>query len=179
MGWRTLQRRQCHELADITGASTGIGFELAKCAARDGFDLIIAADEGEIQNAVITGSIACFMPGTFQAVYNSTKAFIDSFSFAVRNELKEIGVTLTCLIPGATETQFFARAGMLDTKVGAGKKDDPAEVAAVGYKAMLAGDADVVSGFKNKIQSAIANVTPATMLAEQHRKMAEPGSVGE
>jgi len=76
---------------------------------------------------LITGSIAGFMPGAFQAIYNGTKAFMDSFSFALRNELKDSGVTVTCLMPGATDTEFFARAEMLDTKVGAGKKDDPAD----------------------------------------------------
>ena len=125
---------------------------------------------------LITGSIAGFMPGTFQAVYNGTKAFIDSFSFALRDELKDTGVTVTCLMPGATETEFFERADMLDTKVGQAKKDDPADVAKVGFDAMMRGDGDVVSGWKNKLQTAIANVTPAGMLAEQHRKMAEPGS---
>ena len=65
---------------------------------------------------------------------------------------------------------------MEDTKVGQAKKDDPAMVAQVGWDAMLRGDGDVVAGWKNKIQSAIANVTPAGMLAEQHRKMSEPGS---
>jgi short-subunit dehydrogenase len=125
---------------------------------------------------LITGSIAGFMPGTFQAVYNGTKAFIDSFSFALRAELKDSGVTVTCLMPGATETDFFERADMLDTQVGQSKKDDPADVARVGFDAMMRGDGDVVSGWKNKLQSAIANVTPASMLAEQHRKMAEPGS---
>ena len=78
---------------------------------------------------LITGSIAGFMPGTFQAVYNGTKAFVDSFSFALRAELKDTGVTVTCLMPGATETDFFERADMLDTKVGQAKKDDPADVA--------------------------------------------------
>lgn len=124
---------------------------------------------------LITGSIAGFMPGTYQAVYNGTKAFIDSFSFALRAELKDSGVTVTCLMPGATETDFFARAGMEDTKVGAGKKDDPADVARIGFEAMMKGEGDVVSGWKNKIQSAIANITPAGVLAEEHRKMAEPG----
>src|SRR4029079_15148471 len=124
---------------------------------------------------LITGSIAGYMPGTFQAVYNGTKAFIDSFSYALRNELKDTGVTVTCLMPGATDTEFFARADMLDTKVGQAKKDDPAMVAQVGFKAMMNGEGDVVSGWKNKLQSAIANVTPAGYLAEQHRKMAEPG----
>ena len=71
---------------------------------------------------LITGSIAGFMPGTYQAVYNGTKAFIDSFSFALRAELKDTGVTVTCLMPGATETEFFERADMLDTKVGTGKE---------------------------------------------------------
>jgi short-subunit dehydrogenase len=125
---------------------------------------------------LITGSIAGFMPGTYHAVYNGTKAFIDSFSFALRNELKDSGVTVTCLMPGATETEFFERAGLTDTKVGQDRKDDPADVAKDGFDAMMKGDADVVSGWKNKVQTTIANVTPAEMLAEQHRKMAEPGS---
>jgi len=129
--------------------------------------------EGRI---LITGSIAGFMPGSFTAVYNGTKAFIDSFSFALRNELKDTGVTVTCLMPGATETDFFARAGMLDTKVGTDEKDDRADVARVGFDAMMRGDGDVVSGWKNKIQAGLANITPASVLAEQHRRMAEPGS---
>jgi len=79
-------------------------------------------------------------------------------------------------MPGATETRFFERAGMLDTKVGQQEKDDPAEVGKTGFEAMILGDDDIVSGLKNKVQSTIANVTPAGMLAEQHRKMAEPGS---
>jgi short-subunit dehydrogenase len=125
---------------------------------------------------LITGSIAGFMPGSFQAVYNGTKAFIDSFSFALRNELKNTGVTVTCLMPGATETEFFERAGMLDTKVGQQEKDDAAKVAKDGFDAMMSGEGDVVSGWKNKLQTTVANVTPAGVLAEQHRKMAEPGS---
>jgi short-subunit dehydrogenase len=124
---------------------------------------------------LLTGSIAGFIPGTYQAVYNGTKAFVDSFSFALRAELKESGVTVTCLMPGATETDFFERADMLDTRVGQGVKDDPADVARLGFDAMMRGDGDVVSGWKNKLQSAIANVTPAGVLAEQHRRMAEPG----
>jgi short-subunit dehydrogenase len=126
---------------------------------------------------LITGSIAGFMPGSFQAVYNGTKAFIDSFSWALRNELKESGVTVTCLMPGVTDTEFFARAELMDTKVGTQEnKADPAEVAKVGFEAMMEGEGDVVAGLKNKVQAAVANVTPAAMLAEQHRKMAEPGS---
>jgi len=250
-------------LAIVTGASAGIGYELAKCCAQNGFDLVIAADEPKIQQAahdlrglgaqveaiqvdlatqqgveqlygmvkgrpvdallanaghglgkafldqdfdevrhvidtnitgtidlihkvaremcgrgqgriLVTGSIAGFLPGTFQAVYNGTKAFIDSFSWALRNELKDSGVTVTCLMPGPTETEFFERADMLDTKVGQQKKDDPADVAKTGFEAMMKGEGDVVSGLKNKLQAAAANVTPSSVLAEQHRRMAEP-----
>ena len=125
---------------------------------------------------LITGSIAGFMPGTFQAVYNGTKAFLDSFSFALRHELKDSGVTVTCLMPGATETDFFETADMMDTKVGTQKKDDPAKVAKDGFEAMMAGKGDVVSGWMNKLQSAIANILPAGMTAEQHRQMAGPGT---
>jgi short-subunit dehydrogenase len=132
-----------------------------------------ARSEGRI---LITGSIAGFMPGTFQAVYNGTKAFIDSFSWALRNELKDSGVSVTCLMPGATETEFFSRADMLDTKVGSSDKMDANEVARIGFEAMMAGDGDVVAGLKNKLQSAIATVTPSAVLAEQHRKMAQPGT---
>jgi uncharacterized protein len=249
----------------VTGASTGIGYELAKCCAAGGFNLLIAANEPRIEQAaqdiremgvavepletdlatqegvdklygaiqgrsvdallanaghglggafldqnfsevkhvidtnitgtiyliqkvgrdmraqrggriLITGSIARLIPGTYQAVYNGTKAFIDSFSFALRAELKGTGVTVTCLMPGATETEFFERADMMDTQLGQQHKDDPSDVAQVGFDAMMRGDGDVVSGWKNKLQSAVANVTPAGVLAEQHRKKAEPGS---
>jgi short-subunit dehydrogenase len=252
-------------LAIVTGASSGIGYHLARECAQHGFDLLIAADRPEIAQAaedfrgcgvevdalevdlasgegcdrlveaarnrpvdallanaghglggafldqdfdavrgvidtnitgtiylihgigrqmrargsgriLVTGSIAGFMPGTFNAVYNGTKAFIDSFSFALRNELKDSGVTVSVLMPGATDTDFFARAGMLDTRIGTGSKDDPADVAKVGFQAMMDGEADVVSGWKNKLQAAVSNVTPASVLAEAHRKQAEPGS---
>lgn len=255
------------QFAIVTGASTGIGRELAKVCAREGFDLLIAADEPEIESAadevralgaevkalqtdlstidgvdrlieaangmgrpvdallanagrglghafldqdfaqvrrvidtnvtgtvyllhrigndmrrrnagriMIVGSIAGFVPGSFQAVYNGTKAFVDSFSFALREELRDTAITVTCLMPGATDTRFFARAGMLDTAVGVAKKDDPADVARTGFDAMMRGDGDIVSGMQNKIQSAVANLTPASVLARQHRKKAEPGS---
>ncbi len=125
---------------------------------------------------LITGSIAGFMPGTYQAVYNGTKAFLDSFSFALRHELKDTAVTVTCLMPGATETDFFERADMLDTKVGQAKKDDAAMVAAKGFQAMMKGDGDVVTGWHNKLQAAIAHLAPAAVTAELHRRMAAPGS---
>jgi uncharacterized protein len=132
-----------------------------------------ARNQGRI---LIIGSVAGFMPGSFQAVYSGTKAFLNSFSFALRNELKDTNITVTCLMPGATETAFFARAGMLDTKVGQEEKDDPADVAKAGFEAMMKGEGDVVTGWQNKLQTTMANVTPSDMLAERHRKIAEPGS---
>jgi len=138
----------------------------------------VAADMVEIGQGriLITGSVAGYMPGTYTAVYNGTKAFIDSFAFALRAELDDTGVTVTCLMPGPTETEFFERADMMDTKVGSEEKDDPAEVAQIGYDAMMRGEADVVTGWKNKLQTTVANVTPSSVLAEQQRRMAEPGS---
>ena len=125
---------------------------------------------------LITGSIAGYMPGTFQAVYNGTKAFLDSFSFAIREELRDTKVSVTCLMPGATETEFFRRADMMDTKVGTADKDDAAMVAKTGFDAMMRGAGDVVTGFRNKVQIAAANVIPAGVLARQHRHQAEPGT---
>ncbi len=101
------------------------------------------------------------MPGTFQAVYNGTKAFIDSFSFALRAELKDTGVTVTCLMPGATGNRLLRAGRHAGYEGRQAEKDDPADVARVGFDAMMRGDGDVVSGWKNKLQSAIANVTPA------------------
>lgn len=250
--------------AVITGASSGIGLELAKLAARDGYDLLLAADTPFVEadlaglgvavetletdlsttdgvdrllskagarqidllcaNAghglgkafldqdvaawrhvidtnvtgtlyllqhvlgqmvardsgriLVTGSIAGYIPGSFNAVYNGSKAFVDNFTDALRNEIKDSrGVTLTTLMPGPVDTQFFERANLGDTDVGTDQhKSDPADVAKDGYDAVMSGKASIVSGWKNKIQQATANITPASVLAERHRKMAEPGS---
>ncbi|PAX07284.1 SDR family NAD(P)-dependent oxidoreductase [Sphingomonas lenta] len=254
------------KFAIITGASTGIGFELATIAAREGHDILVVADEPLIDAAaadfkqfgtdvrsveadlstfdgvdrllqaaggrpidvlcanaghglgggfldqdptrwrhvvdtnvtgtvyllqralkemvarnegrvLVTGSIAGYLPGSFQAVYNGTKAFIDSFVAAIQDELKDSdGVTITNLMPGATETEFFDRADMEDTNVGTSKKDDPAKVAQDGWDAMMAGKKQIVSGWHNKLQTVMANVLPNALLAGQHRNMAEPGS---
>ena len=252
------------KLAIITGASSGIGLEIAKLAAQDGFDLIVAADTpfveagpalqhmdtqveqieadlatqqgvnelltriGErpvdvlVANAghglghgfldqaptewmhvintnisgtllliqpivrgmvergegkvLITGSIAGHLAGAFQAVYNGSKAFIDSFAAALNEEIKDSGVTVTCLKPGATETNFFHRAELDDTKVGQAKKDDPAEVAKTGWEAMKKGEAAVIYGIKNKLQVAAADVMTDALTAKLHRAQAEPGS---
>ena len=257
------------KFAIVTGASTGIGFELASIAAENGYDLLVVADEPLINAAaadfrthgvnveaveadlstiegvetllaavkgrridmlcanagrglgrdflgqdcaewrrvidtnitgtlyllqkvlremvarddgkvLITGSIAGFMPGSFQAVYNGTKAFVDSFADAIRDELKESkGVTITTLMPGATETEFFDRADMMDTDVGTAQKDDAEKVARDGWNTMMGGGAHIVSGWKNKIQAAVAHVAPAAVLAGMHRNMAEPGTAKE
>jgi len=251
--------------AIVTGASSGIGYELAKLCAENGFDLLIAADQPEIHQVahelrakgvtvdwlhvdlatqdgvdqlyaaakgrpvdallanaghglghsfleqnfneirhvidtnitgtvyllhkvvrdmanrnkgrvLITGSIAGLVPGPYQAVYHGTKAFVDSFAVALRNELKETEITITCLQPGATETDFFERADMLDTKVVQQKKADPADVAKTGFDAMMRGGGNVISGISNKMQVAMAEVLPDDVAAEQNRKLNEPGT---
>jgi short-subunit dehydrogenase len=256
------------KLAIVTGASTGIGFEIAHIAAQEGYDLLVVADEPLINNAaddlkahgtsvisveadlatfegndqllaaangrpiellianagrglgrafvdqdvadwrrvidtnvtgttyllqkvaqqmvgrndgkiLITGSIAGLMPGSFQAVYNGTKAYLDSFSYALREELRDTNITVTVLMPGPTETEFFERGDLMDTKVGTQEKDDPAKVARDGWDAMMSGAGHVVSGWKNKFQAAMSHVTPDSMLAKLHRGMAEPGTAKE
>lgn len=131
------------------------------------------AGQGRI---LITSSIASQLPGPFQAVYNASKAFLQSFTFALRNELKDSGVSVTALLPGATDTEFFERADMLDTKVGQAKKDDPADVAKAGFDALMDGQGDVVYGLKNKLQAVAAKIIPDDRLAETHRGMAAPGT---
>jgi short-subunit dehydrogenase len=252
-------------LAVVTGASSGIGLELARCCAAAGFDLVVAADQPTLDDAaeqlrqqgaqvqtvqadlataagverlvqaiggravdallanaghglgqafldqdfmavrhlldtnitgtlelihrvgrtmrergrgriLVTGSIAGHMPGSFHAVYNASKAFIDSFAYALRSELKDSGVTVTCLMPGATDTEFFDRAELSDTKLAQQKRDDPADVAQAGFEAMMKGDDGVVTGLRNKLQVAAAAVMPSTVGAEAHRKLAQPGS---
>jgi len=126
---------------------------------------------------LVTGSIAGYIPGPFNAVYNASKAFVDNFTEALRNEIKDSdGVTLTTLMPGVTDTNFFHRAGLDDTKVGAGEKADAGKVAKDGWDAMMAGSDRIVSGFSNKAQVAATGVIPQSILADQHRKMAEPGT---
>jgi len=256
------------KLAIVTGASTGIGFELAHIAAREGYDLLVVADEPLIDAAagdlkqygtqvtaieadlatfegndrllaacngrpvdillanagrglgrafidqdvndwrrvidtnvtgttyllqkvaqqmarrnegkiLIVGSIAGLMPGSYQAVYNGTKAYLDSFSYALREELRDTNITVTVLMPGPTETEFFERADLMDTKVGTQEKDDPAKVAQDGWDAMMSGAGHIVSGWKNKLQAAMSHVTPDSVLAKMHANLAEPGTAKE
>ncbi len=263
---------QQRPLAVVTGASSGIGFELAKVFAANGFDLLITAEDEEIEAAqrelnqltasvectrldlsreeevvrlyeriqatarpvdvlclnagigsggdftretdlrkelrlidlnvrsvvhlcklvvrdmvargegrvLITSSIASTMPGSFQAVYNASKSFDQSFALALRNELKDTGVTVTSLMPGPTDTEFFERAGMEDTPIGEGPKDDPADVARQGFEALMEGEERVVAGsFKNKAQVAAGKVLPDSVKAAMHRKQAQPATASE
>jgi short-subunit dehydrogenase len=253
-------------LAVVTGASSGIGYHLARYAAEHGYDLVVAADtpladavkefeklgakvqavQGDLATTdgvqhlisaigerevdalmanaghglggaflaqdfedilhvintnvtgtvhlvqyvargmvarargriLITGSIAGFQPGSFHAVYNGSKAFVDSFAMALRNELKGTEVTVSCLMPGPTDTGFFERAHMETTKVANDPRMmmQPDQVAKVGFQAMLKGEVDVVAGLRNKLQVAMGKVMPAQATAQLHRKLAEPGT---
>ena len=135
---------------------------------------MVALDHGRM---LITSSIASTMPGSFQAVYNASKSFLQSFSEALQNELKDTEVTITALMPGPTDTSFFERADMEDTKVGQASKDDPAQVAAQGFRALMDGEAKLVAGsLKTKAQGLANKVLPDKVKAAAHRQMAEPGS---
>lgn len=146
---------------------------LAKYIVRD----MVARGSGRI---LFTASIAGTMPTPYEAVYGATKAFVRSLSQSLREELKDTGVSVTALMPGATETDFFHRAGADDTKLGASEKDDPAEVAKEGFEALMAGKDHVVAGaFKNKLQAAAGYGLPDPMVAKVHANMAEPGSANK
>jgi len=133
---------------------------------------MVARGSGKILNVA---SVAGKVPGPYQAVYHGTKAFVHSFNEAVRAEIKDTPVTLTSLLPGPTDTDFFRKADMLDSKVvQEGELAAPADVAKDGYEAMIAGKDMVISGFKNKLQVAMGNITPDSILAEQTGKMQEP-----
>jgi short-subunit dehydrogenase len=155
------------KLVDLNVRST---VHLAKRVVQE----MVSQGEGRI---LFTSSIASTMPGPFQAVYNASKSFVQSFALALRNELKDTGVSITSLMPGPTDTEFFERADMLDTRIGAGTKDDPADVARDGFEALMAGDERVVSSsLSTKLQGRAGRLMPDSAKAEMHRKMAEPGS---
>ena len=143
---------------------------LAKLAVRD----MVANDTGRV---LFTSSIASEMPGPFQAIYNASKSFVQSFAEALQNELKDSAVTVTSLMPGPTDTEFFERGDLLDTKMGQGEKDDAALVARQGIDALLAGEPRVTGGgIKTRIGDLASKVTPDRVKASMHRTMTKPGS---
>lgn len=135
---------------------------------------MVARDSGRI---LFTSSIAATHPGPFEAVYSATKVFLRWFGEALRNELKDTNVGVTVLMPSVTDTDFFARADMLDTNAGAMEnKDDPAVVAKAGFDALMADRHKVVPTIKNKLMGALADASPAPIGAQMHRALSEPGS---
>ena len=159
------------ELDMIALNVTGL-VRLSKYIVKD----MVARNEGRI---LFTASIASEMPAPFLAVYAATKAFVFSFAEGIRNELKDSNIVVTALQPGATDTDFFRRAGMEDTKVAVGPKSDPADVAREGFEAVMKGkDHVVAASFKEKVQVVLGQIAPETTKAEMHRKQTEPGSAG-
>lgn len=258
-------------LAVITGASSGIGYELARQFAENDYDLIIASEDGNIEEAgeflrdldanvqalqtdlryyegveelyaliqengqpvdaiainagigvggpfldnsleqefamidlnvksvvhlakrvigdmavrnegkvLFTASVVSESPAPYQAVYAGTKAFVLNFAEGIRNELKDTNITVTALLPGATETNFFQRAGLDDTKVAQSKKDDPADVAKDGFKALMRGDDKVIAhSMKSKVQGVMGKLMPDKMNAKVLGEMSKPGSASK
>ena len=132
---------------------------------------MVARNEGKILQLA---SIASQLPGPWQAVYHGTKAYVLSFTEALISELKDSAVTVTALQPGATDTDFFNKADMQESKILDSKLSDPAKVAKDGYEALMSGDDKVISGMKNKVMVGMSNVMPESMVAEQMNKMQEP-----
>ena len=145
--------------------------QLTKLVLKD----MVARDSGKL---LFTSSISATMPDPFEAVYGSTKVFLRWFGEALRNELKDTGISVTVLMPSMIETNFFHRADMDDTRAGQANKDDPAVVAKAGFDALMAGNDKVVPTIKNKVMAAIAVALPDKAAAQIHRGLSEPGSAG-
>ena len=130
-------------------------------------------NSGKILNLA---SIASKVPGPWQSVYHGTKAFVLSFTEAIREELKDFDITITALMPGATDTDFFAKADMEESKAVQDKDSlsDPADVAKDGYEALMAGKDKVVSGLKNKIQVGMSNILPDSVVAHNMYEQQKP-----
>jgi uncharacterized protein len=166
-----------NELADELRL-IGLNITGAVHLAKRALPAMIAAGRGGV---LFTSSIAATAPGPYHATYAASKAFLLSFSEALRYELRDTGVTVTALMPGPTDTEFFDRAGMQGTKLREQTaKDDPAEVAREGFEALMAGKDKVIAGSaKNKAQAAAGRVMPETAKAGMQAKQTEPGSGGE
>lgn len=132
---------------------------------------MIAQGGGKILNV---GSIAGEVPGPYHSVYHGTKAFINSWSEALRSEVKEKGITVTLLLPGATDTDFFNKAGMQESKIMDSNLSDPEKVARDGFEALISGDDKIISGVKNKALVAASHVISDSAAAEMMKKQQEP-----
>jgi len=138
---------------------------------------MVARGQGRV---LITASVGATSPAPFLAVYGGTKAFDLAFAEALRFELKDTGVTVTALQPGATDTEFFERADMDNTKVAQGKKDDPEDVAKKGFDAMMAGkDKVVAASMKEKLEDIAGELLPETTKAKMQAGQARPGSAAK
>jgi short-subunit dehydrogenase len=155
-------------IVELNCAST---VHLAKRVAQD----MAARGEGRI---LFTSSVVSQAPAPFQAVYGASKAFVHMLALALREELADRGVSVTALLPGPTDTEFFERAGMQDTRVGASDhKDDPAQVARQGFQALMAGEAQVLGGsLASRAMGAVSRISPDALAAKANRKLSEPGS---
>ena len=155
------------EIIDTNISST---VRLAKLVLQD----MNGRGEGRV---LFTSSIASTMPGSFQAVYNASKSFVQSFAEALQEELKDSGVTITSLMPGPTETNFFHRADIDATLVGASSKDSAEQVAKQGFEALMKGDKKIIAGgVGTKAQGLAAKVLPDSVKGAMHRQMAQSGS---
>ncbi|MDR7300093.1 SDR family NAD(P)-dependent oxidoreductase [Haloactinomyces albus] len=135
---------------------------------------MVARNEGKM---LFTSSIASMMPGSYQAVYNASKSFVQSFAEAVADELKETRVTITSLEPGPTDTNFFRRGRLESTRIGRGPKDDPAQVAQQGFEALMAGRQKIVAGSgMTKAMGAANSMLPDKIKAAAHNLMSKPRS---
>ncbi|HXH59412.1 SDR family NAD(P)-dependent oxidoreductase [Iamia sp.] len=147
---------------NITSAVHLAGLLLPAMAARG---------EGRL---MITSSVAAAMTGPLMSTYNASKTFLAAFAEALHEELDDCGVTVTALMPGGTDTEFFARADMEDSKLGQAKKDDPDEVGRDAVDAMLAGKDKVIPGsLKNKVLVAASKVLPDGAVGAGHERFVE------
>ena len=139
-------------------------------------DDMVKRDTGRILQL---GSIVSKTPAPYFAVYAASKAFVLSFSEALSYELKDTNVTMTCLMPGRTDTDFFHKADMTDTKEYQKDLDDPAEVAKNGYEALMSGESRIVSGMKNKMMMGMLNATPDSINAANMADNVSPSGKDE
>jgi short-subunit dehydrogenase len=158
------------EVVDLNVTST---VYLARLLLGD----MVARSQGRL---LFTSSIASTMPGSYEAIYNASKSFVQSLAEAIQVELEDTGVTVTSLMPGPTETNFFHRAEMDDTRLGQSSKDDPAEVARQAFEGLMAGEQRVVTtSFRTKAQELTAKVLPDRAKAKLHARLAEPQDTDE